>query len=202
MGFVTAASNLRSASYRIEEKTRWEVPVKEIAGNIIPAITTTSTIISLVPSPASIPKISRQASQRTSTIQSCHPTQYYHTFKLFKAGSGGCGIYRNMYTKILWDEGVLAGFRLGDNDGSTLESFRGKFVNRGDEALRKGTGQLSPWQLGPLLTHPPSGPSFIPPNPLHKPSRKKTRPASPIYPPVSLKSSALNANVIVVFDMD
>ncbi|KIK26150.1 hypothetical protein PISMIDRAFT_676289 [Pisolithus microcarpus 441] len=44
LDFVTAASNLRSAAYYIERKTRWEV--KEMAGNIIPAIATTNAIIS------------------------------------------------------------------------------------------------------------------------------------------------------------
>lgn len=44
LDFVTAASNLRSSAYGIETKTRWEV--KEMAGNIIPAIATTNAIIS------------------------------------------------------------------------------------------------------------------------------------------------------------
>ncbi|KAF8426448.1 repeat in ubiquitin-activating protein-domain-containing protein [Boletus edulis BED1] len=44
LDFVTAASNLRSAAYYIERKTRWQV--KEMAGNTIPAIATTNAIIS------------------------------------------------------------------------------------------------------------------------------------------------------------
>ncbi|KAF9060140.1 hypothetical protein BDP27DRAFT_1430427 [Rhodocollybia butyracea] len=69
------------------------------------------------------------------------------------------------------------------------------------EALRKGTGQRSQWQLGLLLTHPPSGPSFILPNPLHKESHQHQ--SSPIYPPVSLKMSALDTDDsdIVVLDL-
>ncbi|KAJ3796913.1 hypothetical protein GGU11DRAFT_809438 [Lentinula aff. detonsa] len=43
LDFVTAASNLRSAAYGIEGKSKWEV--KEMAGNIIPAIATTNAII-------------------------------------------------------------------------------------------------------------------------------------------------------------
>jgi ubiquitin-like 1-activating enzyme E1 B len=63
LDFVTAAANLRSSAYGIEEKTRWEVKGKqqslqfseatkrillilEMAGNIIPAIATTNAIIS------------------------------------------------------------------------------------------------------------------------------------------------------------
>ncbi|KAH8109913.1 hypothetical protein DFH11DRAFT_840626 [Phellopilus nigrolimitatus] len=43
LDFVTAASNLRSAAYGIPGKSRWEI--KEMAGNIIPAIATTNAII-------------------------------------------------------------------------------------------------------------------------------------------------------------
>ncbi|QRW07441.1 ubiquitin-conjugating enzyme E1 [Ceratobasidium sp. AG-Ba] len=43
LDFVTAAANLRAYAYGIEGKTRWEV--KEMAGNIIPAIATTNAII-------------------------------------------------------------------------------------------------------------------------------------------------------------
>ncbi|PVF96652.1 hypothetical protein CPB86DRAFT_874738 [Serendipita vermifera] len=43
LDFVTAASNLRSAVYNIPQKNRWDV--KEMAGNIIPAIATTNAVI-------------------------------------------------------------------------------------------------------------------------------------------------------------
>ncbi|KAI5119541.1 hypothetical protein M0805_008527 [Coniferiporia weirii] len=43
LDFVTAASNLRSAAYGIPSKSRWEI--KEMAGNIIPAIATTNAVI-------------------------------------------------------------------------------------------------------------------------------------------------------------
>ncbi|EPQ31792.1 uncharacterized protein PFL1_01124 [Pseudozyma flocculosa PF-1] len=43
LDFVTAASNLRSHVYSIEQKTRFQV--KEMAGNIIPAIASTNAII-------------------------------------------------------------------------------------------------------------------------------------------------------------
>ena len=43
LNLVTAAANLRSACFGIELKSRWDV--KEIAGNIIPAIATTNAII-------------------------------------------------------------------------------------------------------------------------------------------------------------
>ncbi|KAJ3914748.1 hypothetical protein F5877DRAFT_49902 [Lentinula edodes] len=43
LDFVTATSNLRSLAYGIPQKSKWEV--KEMAGNIIPAIATTNAII-------------------------------------------------------------------------------------------------------------------------------------------------------------
>lgn len=43
LDLVTAASNLRSAVYHIERKTRFEV--KQMAGNIIPAIASTNAIV-------------------------------------------------------------------------------------------------------------------------------------------------------------
>ncbi|KAF8315386.1 hypothetical protein DL93DRAFT_2148917 [Clavulina sp. PMI_390] len=43
LDFVTAASNLRSYAYHIQTLSRWKV--KEMAGNIIPAIATTNAII-------------------------------------------------------------------------------------------------------------------------------------------------------------
>ncbi len=44
LDFVTASSNLRSIVYHIDRKTRFEV--KQMAGNIIPAIASTNAIIS------------------------------------------------------------------------------------------------------------------------------------------------------------
>ncbi|KAG8740350.1 E1 ubiquitin-activating protein uba2 [Ceratobasidium sp. 414] len=68
LDFVTAAANLRAYAYGIEGKTRWEV--KEMAGNIIPAIATTNAIIagliviqatnvlkSLIPTPSPDPAL-------------------------------------------------------------------------------------------------------------------------------------------------
>ncbi|KDN44048.1 hypothetical protein RSAG8_05780, partial [Rhizoctonia solani AG-8 WAC10335] len=43
LDFVTAGANLRAYAYGIEQKTRWKV--KEMAGNIVPAIATTNAII-------------------------------------------------------------------------------------------------------------------------------------------------------------
>lgn len=44
LDFVTATANLRSISFGIETKSRFEI--KQMAGNIIPAIATTNAIVS------------------------------------------------------------------------------------------------------------------------------------------------------------
>ena len=43
MMFVAAAANIRCAIFNIEQKTEWKI--KEMAGNIIPAIATSNAII-------------------------------------------------------------------------------------------------------------------------------------------------------------
>ena len=43
MMFVAAAANIRAAIFNIEQKTQWKI--KEMAGNIIPAIATSNAII-------------------------------------------------------------------------------------------------------------------------------------------------------------
>ncbi|KAF9059441.1 hypothetical protein BDP27DRAFT_1500771 [Rhodocollybia butyracea] len=187
MGFVTAASNLRSASYRIEEKTRWEVPkwLETLSQQLLPRAP--SYLWSQAP-----PLFQKSQDKLRSVHLQFNPAIPLSTITLstlFKAGSGGCGIYRNVYTKILCFDWEI-----------TME-FERNFVNHGDEALRRGTGQRSQWQLGLL----PSGPTFILPNPLPKPSKKECHlhQSSPIYPPVSLKMSALDTDDsdIVVLDL-
>ncbi|KAF8836558.1 hypothetical protein BDN67DRAFT_1014595 [Paxillus ammoniavirescens] len=119
LDFVTAASNLRSAAYYIERKTRWEV--KEMAGNIIPAIATTNAIISglivlqalhlLRKSYSSLKNVHIQfkPSVPLSTVNLCPPNPK-------------CGICRDTYTKVQCDParvtlGELVGGILGSGEG-------------------------------------------------------------------------------------
>ncbi|KIM86615.1 hypothetical protein PILCRDRAFT_4528 [Piloderma croceum F 1598] len=119
LDFVTAAANLRSFAYTIERKTRWEV--KEMAGNIIPAIATTNAIISglivlqalqlLRKSYDSLKNVHLQfkPSVPLSTISMCPPNP-------------NCGICRDVYTKVLCDParvtlGEIVDGILGDGEG-------------------------------------------------------------------------------------
>ncbi|KAH7908705.1 hypothetical protein BJ138DRAFT_1103289 [Hygrophoropsis aurantiaca] len=104
LDFVTATANLRAAAYGIERKTRWEV--KEIAGNIIPAIATTNAIISglIVLQALHLLRKSYQLLKNVhvqfkpavplSTINMCSPNPH-------------CGICRDTYTKFLCDPAIV-----------------------------------------------------------------------------------------------
>ncbi|KAF8528361.1 repeat in ubiquitin-activating protein-domain-containing protein [Hysterangium stoloniferum] len=73
LDFVCAAANLRSIVYGIGGKTRWEV--KEMAGNIIPAIATTNAIIAgLIVLQALHLLRAHQPSTSTSTLSASAPS--------------------------------------------------------------------------------------------------------------------------------
>ncbi|KAH9896598.1 hypothetical protein C8Q73DRAFT_416350 [Cubamyces lactineus] len=100
LDFVTAAANLRSAAYGIPGKSRWEV--KEMAGNIIPAIATTNAIIAglivlqafhlLRHSYSSLRNVHVQfkPSMPLSAIAMCTPNP-------------SCGVCRDTYTEVRCD---------------------------------------------------------------------------------------------------
>ncbi|KAH9941250.1 uncharacterized protein BXZ73DRAFT_98467 [Epithele typhae] len=100
LDFVTAAANLRSAAYGIPGKSRWEV--KEMAGNIIPAIATTNAIIAglivlqalhlLRRSYAALRNVHVQfkPSMPLSSISMCPPNSF-------------CGVCRDEYAEVLCD---------------------------------------------------------------------------------------------------
>ncbi|KAF8121528.1 hypothetical protein EV363DRAFT_1363686 [Boletus edulis] len=119
LDFVTATSNLRSAAYYIERKTRWQV--KEMAGNIIPAIATTNAIISglivlqalhlLRKSYTSLKNVHLQFKPAVplSTVNLCPPNPQ-------------CGICRDTYPKVQCDPSrvtlsELVNGILGDGEG-------------------------------------------------------------------------------------
>jgi len=133
LDFVTAAANLRSFAYTIERKTRWEV--KEMAGNIIPAIATTNAVISglivlqalhlLRKSYDSLKNVHLQfkPSVPLSTITMCPPNP-------------NCGICRDTYTKVLCDparvtlgeiiDGILGDWE-DENDGTRMITMSGRW---------------------------------------------------------------------------
>ncbi|KAM5541730.1 hypothetical protein V8D89_004459 [Ganoderma adspersum] len=140
LDFVTAAANLRSAAYGIPGKSRWEV--KEMAGNIIPAIATTNAIIAglivlqalhlLHRSYAALRNVHVQfkPSMPLSAIAMCPPNSF-------------CGVCRDTYTEVLCDparvtlrevvDGVLGvgvGAGGGEDEGEDGEDGEGEEERR------------------------------------------------------------------------
>ncbi|KAG6333441.1 hypothetical protein ID866_5643 [Astraeus odoratus] len=100
LDFVTAASNLRSAAYYIERKTRWEV--KEIAGNIIPAIATTNAIIAGLIVLQALHLLRKSYSALKTVHLQFKPTVPISTVNLCPPNQK-CGICRDTYTTVLCD---------------------------------------------------------------------------------------------------
>lgn len=119
LDFVTAASNLRSAAYYIERKTRWEV--KEMAGNIIPAIATTNAIISGLIVLQALHVLRKSYGALKNVHLQFKPTVPLSTVNLCLPNPK-CEICRDTYTTVLCDPAkvtlgeVLDGI-LGDGDG-------------------------------------------------------------------------------------
>ncbi|KAH7890333.1 hypothetical protein F5I97DRAFT_14031 [Phlebopus sp. FC_14] len=119
LDFVTAASNLRSAAYYIERETRWEV--KEIAGNIIPAIATTNAIISGLIVLQALHLLRKSYSALKNVHVQFKPSVPLSTVNLCPPNPR-CGICRDTYTKVLCDPsrvtlGELVDGVLGDGEG-------------------------------------------------------------------------------------
>ncbi|KZT21897.1 hypothetical protein NEOLEDRAFT_1072604 [Neolentinus lepideus HHB14362 ss-1] len=206
LDFVTAAANLRSAAYGITGKSRWEI--KEMAGNIIPAIATTNAIVAGL--------IVLQAMQLLKksygTLRNVHlqfkPSMPLSTV-MISPPNNSCGICRNTYTSIQCDPAkvtlgqvvrgilgdvdrevsvyedrrVLCDPDWDDNNERTLESLnvtRGKFLTIVDE-----DGEIATIEIGICnLPSNHSGDPLILPSPLPDPPRKtKVSPPSPSTPP-------------------
>ncbi|TBU39389.1 hypothetical protein BD309DRAFT_1012010 [Dichomitus squalens] len=201
LDFVTAAANLRSAAYGIPGKSRWEV--KEMAGNIIPAIATTNAIIAglIVLQALHLLRKSYDAlrnvhvqfkpSMPLSAIAMCPPNSF-------------CGVCRDTYTEVLCDparvtlqevvDGILGAGQdaeqrevsvyedkrvlsdpdWDDNNGRTLESLN---VTRGTFlSIVDEEGEYATVQvaIGVLPpNHPVDAPALVLPEPLPRPPRKE-----------------------------
>nr|BAF64519.1 Uba2 [Coprinopsis cinerea] len=207
LDFVTAASNLRSTAYGIDTKTRWEV--KEMAGNIIPAIATTNAIVSGLIVLQALHLLRKTYDRMRNVHIQFKPEVPLSTITL-SPPNPQCGVCRDTYGLLLCDPsraklGEVVKGLLGDDDREvsvfedkrmlsdpdwddnfdrTLESLnvtRGKFLAIVDE-----DGELSTLSIGlaPLPpNHPVDAPPFILPSPLPKPSRKpKPRAPTPETP--------------------
>ncbi|KAJ7856758.1 hypothetical protein B0H14DRAFT_2507719 [Mycena olivaceomarginata] len=217
LDFVTATSNLRSAAYGIGGKTRWEV--KEMAGNIIPAIATTNAIVSGLIVLQALQILRKSYDKLRNVHLQVKPAVPLSTITMC-APNPACGVCRDTYAMVLCDVkrarlGDVVRSVLGDDDGReisvyedkrvlsdpdwednyerTLESLnvsRGMFLTIVDEEGEWGTISVG---LGILpADHPADSPPFILPDPLPRPPRKvKAPPPRPETPlRLSLKRSA------------
>ncbi|KAJ7720279.1 hypothetical protein DFH07DRAFT_1067768 [Mycena maculata] len=216
LDFVTATSNLRSAAYGIGGKTRWEV--KEMAGNIIPAIATTNAIVSGLIVLQALQVLRKAYDKLRNVHLQVKPAVPLSTITMC-GPNPSCGVCRDTYGKVLCDpkrallgdivKGVLGGDEREvsvyedkrvlsdpdweDNYERTLESLnvaRGMFLTIVDEEGEWGTISMG---LGVLpADHPADAPTFVLPDPLPRPPRKvKAPPPMPETPlRVSLKRAA------------
>ncbi|KAA1477921.1 hypothetical protein DENSPDRAFT_809164 [Dentipellis sp. KUC8613] len=119
LDFVTAAANLRSAAYGIQGKSRWEV--KEMAGNIIPAIATTNAIISGLIVLQALHLLRKSYTALRNVHLQFKPAVPLSTITL-SPPNPECGVCRDAYAELLCDPArvtlgeVIDGI-LGDEEG-------------------------------------------------------------------------------------
>ncbi|OBZ78036.1 Ubiquitin-activating enzyme E1-like protein [Grifola frondosa] len=100
LDFVTAAANLRSAAYGIAGKSRWEI--KEMAGNIIPAIATTNAIIAGLIVLQALHLLRKSYQSLRNVHVQFKPTMPLSTINMCPPNPN-CGVCRDTYTEILCD---------------------------------------------------------------------------------------------------
>ncbi|KAI8970626.1 hypothetical protein BD414DRAFT_250378 [Trametes punicea] len=100
LDFVTAAANLRSAAYGIPGKSRWEV--KEMAGNIIPAIATTNAIIAGLIVLQAFHLLRRSYSSLRNVHVQFKPSMPLSAIAMCRPNPA-CGVCRDTYTEVLCD---------------------------------------------------------------------------------------------------
>ncbi|KAF7356767.1 Uba2 [Mycena venus] len=228
LDFVTATSNLRSAAYGIGGKTRWEV--KEMAGNIIPAIATTNAIVSGLIVLQALQILRKSYNKLRNVHLQVKPAVPLSTITMCPPNPA-CGVCRDTYAMVLCDPkrallGELVKGVLGDDEREvsvyedkrvlsdpdwednytrTLESLnvtRGMFLTIVDEEGEWGTISVG---LGVLpANHPADAPPFILPHPLPRPPRKiKAPPPMPETPMrVSLKRGAPDEGGEEIIDLE
>ncbi|KAI9068990.1 hypothetical protein FKP32DRAFT_1587240 [Trametes sanguinea] len=131
LDFVTAAANLRSAAYGIPGKSRWEV--KEMAGNIIPAIATTNAIIAGLIVLEAFHLLRRSYSSLRNVHVQFKPSMPLSAIAMCPPNPA-CGVCRDTYIEVLCDparvtlkqvvDGVLgrgADSDMDDNEGEGPE---------------------------------------------------------------------------------
>ncbi|KAF7377833.1 Uba2 [Mycena sanguinolenta] len=206
LDFVTASSNLRSAAYGIGGKTRWEV--KEMAGNIIPAIATTNAIVSGLIVLQALQILRKSYDQMRNVHLQVKPAVPLSTIKMCPPNPA-CGVCRDTYAMVRCDPnrallGDIVKGVLGD-DEREVSVYEDKRVlsdpdwednyarTLGSLNTRRGSGGTISVGLGVLpADHPVDAPPYILPDPLPRPPRKvKLPPPMPVTPVrLSLKRGA------------
>lgn len=126
LDFVTAAANLRAAAYNIPGKSRWEV--KEMAGNIIPAIATTNAIIAGLVVLQALHVLRKSFNKLRNVHVQFRPSLPLSTINL-SAPNPKCGVCRDTYTEVLCDPSQVTLGQVVDGilgDGSGSDSGTGK----------------------------------------------------------------------------
>ncbi|EIW75894.1 hypothetical protein CONPUDRAFT_139860 [Coniophora puteana RWD-64-598 SS2] len=100
LDFVTASANLRAFAYGIGRKTRWEV--KEMAGNIIPAIATTNAIVAGVIVLQALHVLRRAWKDLRNVHLQFKPAVPLSTIRMC-APNPRCGVCRDMYVCVRVD---------------------------------------------------------------------------------------------------
>ncbi|KAI0353339.1 hypothetical protein OH77DRAFT_1407125 [Trametes cingulata] len=100
LDFVTAAANLRSAAYGIPGKSRWEV--KEMAGNIIPAIATTNAIIAGLIVLQALHLLRRSYALLRNVHVQFKPSMPLSAIAMC-APNPACGVCRDVYAEVRCD---------------------------------------------------------------------------------------------------
>ncbi|KAH8103415.1 hypothetical protein BXZ70DRAFT_1055295 [Cristinia sonorae] len=119
LDFVTASANLRSTAYGIITKSRWEV--KEMAGNIIPAIATTNAIISGLIVLQAFHLLRKSYNSLRNVHVQFRPSMPLSAIKI-SLPNDSCGVCRDNFAEILCDPArvtlgeVIDGI-LGDGEG-------------------------------------------------------------------------------------
>ncbi|GJE92396.1 ubiquitin-activating enzyme E1-like protein [Phanerochaete sordida] len=124
LDFVTAGANLRAAAYGISGKSRWEV--KEMAGNIIPAIATTNAIIAGLVVLQALHLLRKTYNKLRNVHVQFRPSLPLSTISL-SAPNPRCGVCRDTYAEVLCEpsqvtlrqvvEGII-GNGDGEDDGT------------------------------------------------------------------------------------
>lgn len=141
LNFVVSSSNLRCFIFNIEIKSKFDI--KQVAGNIIPAIATTNAIISGLSNLSSLKYYDGAESKKTldhfsTTFISIRPNKYVTSASLLGPNPqcASCGLSTRGILEINQDQ--LSKMTLND----LIESIKSKYNYNGDLSIILGSSRL------------------------------------------------------------